>query len=186
MIVTGAAHDVRALGGDDLVCVAGLPNRVSVRVDAGPGNDVVDTVAATTPVRTELGSGADTLHGGPTSDDVNTSGYISETGQQIPDTERDVVDTGAGLDRVASNSDGAVNPDVITTGPDSDYLYVEGPLAADGRLDGGHGWRSPRDQGSTPGHWSWTPRPARPPSTAGTGCGGPTSAHWASSWIGST
>ncbi len=137
VIVTGTAHDVRALGGDDLVCVAGLPNQVMVAVDAGPGNDTVDTLAAETPVRTTLGAGADTLHGGPTRDDVHTSGYVSETGQQIPDTERDVVDTGAGADRVASFSDGTANPDVITTGPDSDHLYVEGPLAADGRLDGG-------------------------------------------------
>lgn len=138
VIVSGASTVVRALGGDDLVCVAGVVDSFSVEVEAGAGNDVVDTTAtAVERVRADLGSGADALHGGPTMDDVHTSEYVPEIGQRIPDTERDVVDTGAGADRVASFADGTANPDVITTGPGSDYLYVEGPLAAEGRLDGG-------------------------------------------------
>ncbi len=38
VIVTGRAHGVRALGGDDIICVT-----AHRRVDAGPGNDLVDT-----------------------------------------------------------------------------------------------------------------------------------------------
>lgn len=140
VIVTGVATTVRAHAGDDLICVAGVVDGFSVEVESGAGNDVVDTTAtAVDQVHADLGSGADTFYGGPTMDDVATSGYVSGVGQRIPDTERDVVDTGAGADGVASFSDGAANPDVITTGPDSDHLYVEGPLAAEGRLDGGTG-----------------------------------------------
>ena len=80
VIVTARAGVVDSLGGDDLVCVA--PTRVGSNVlvvDAGSGDDVVDTTA--TPggdyVTTTLGAGSDTFIGGKASDTV----YAGETGR---------------------------------------------------------------------------------------------------------
>lgn len=140
VIVSGSASTVNALGGDDLVCLTGTDvEYLSIRLDAGSGHDVVDATATTADqTYVYLGAGADAFYGGPQSDDVQASGYTADH-KSIPDTERDVIDTGGGYDRVASTSAGVPNQDVIALGPDADHVFLEGPLAPGAGLDGGEG-----------------------------------------------
>ena len=76
VIVTGKSYDVKSLGGDDLVCVVPDGTGTNVlHVEAGAGNDVVDTTSASLEgyyVETLLQTGTDTLEGGPAGDWVTT------------------------------------------------------------------------------------------------------------------
>src|SRR5690349_9795245 len=131
VIVTGAATDVKALGGDDLVCVVPQGTNTNVlTVDAGAGADVVDTTSAELNfyyVDTDLGPGADTLEGGVTGDWVTTGDATGDT------SEVDVVRTGAGGDSVTT-SGGA---DVVDLGPGTDRLTLDGAGMAGGSITGG-------------------------------------------------
>jgi Ca2+-binding RTX toxin-like protein len=134
VIVTGRATDVRSLGGDDLICVVPQQTNVNVlKVDAGIGNDVVDTTGAPSSyyVETDLGPGADTLEGGPGGDWVTTGDPSGNT------ADVDVVRGNAG-DEFVTTSGGS---DVIELGPGNNWLTLDGPgIAADGRLAGGDGY----------------------------------------------
>ena len=90
--MTNGASGVRALGGDDLVCVTGR-RTVVVNVAAGEGNDVIDGREARDPVFGILGTGADTFLGGRADDRVELT---------YPDPEGGVDDArgGAGADTV--------------------------------------------------------------------------------------
>lgn len=92
VVVTNGATEVRALGGDDLVCVTGK-RLVSVTIDAGTGNDVVDARQSPHPVFGDLGAGADTFLGGPHDDRVELA--YPDAGGGI-----DTVEGGAGHDQV--------------------------------------------------------------------------------------
>jgi Ca2+-binding RTX toxin-like protein len=73
---------VEALGGDDLICVYG-----GARVDAGPGDDVVDTSVASGGSISDLADGDDTYIGGPGRDLVNGGSGINTVntlGQRRP------------------------------------------------------------------------------------------------------
>ncbi|MGF9757831.1 hypothetical protein AAII07_21775 [Microvirga sp. 0TCS3.31] len=149
VIVTNGATGVRALGGDDLVCITGAPqSRTTTFHDAGPGDDVVDASAATTGITVALGAGSDTYTGSPYDESVSggTNGY-DDSGPRV-DTERDVITTvTGGDDSVSSGSDRTVlNVDVIVLGADDGVGFGNGvgwtgPLAAGGHLDGGGGAR---------------------------------------------
>ncbi|MBS2939845.1 hypothetical protein KDN32_19060 [Nocardioides sp. J2M5] len=135
VIVTGKAFQVKARGGDDLICV--VPRRTGINVlyiEAGSGDDVVDTTSATLNgyyVDTHLGGGSDTLEGGRGGDWVETGDATGDT------SEVDVVRTGAGDDRVTT-SGGA---DVVDLGPGNDDLTLDGPgTSAGGTLEGGDGY----------------------------------------------
>ena len=146
VIVTASAGQVNALGGDDLICVTGPgSNSNLLTVDAGTGNDVVDTTAVIPGyyVTAVLGAGADTFVGGRASDSVSAG----ETGQVSggvwtagADTEKDTIDTGEGGDSVVSGSAGAANSDVVTLGLGSDSLRLgASSVTSDALLDGGAG-----------------------------------------------
>ena len=131
VIVTGGSTRVSALAGDDLVCVApvGTTSNVLV-VDAGAGNDVVDTTASPSAyyADTDLGPGADTFLGGPGGDWVDTGDVDGST------AEVDVVRTNAGGDS-ARTTGGA---DVIDLGAGTDRLSLTGvSTSAGGLLAGG-------------------------------------------------
>ncbi len=134
VIVTGRATDVTALGGDDLVCVVPDGTNYNVlKVDAGPGADVVDTTAAPSGyyVDTDLGAGADTLEGGPGGDWVETGDASGNT------TEVDVVRSGSG-DDIVTTSGGS---DVVELGPGNNTLVLDGTdTTPQGRLEGGDGY----------------------------------------------
>jgi Ca2+-binding RTX toxin-like protein len=134
VIVTQFADTVRTLGGDDIVCVVprGLRTNV-VDVDAGSGNDVVDTSSGQLSgfyTEVDLGPGADVFEGGPAGDSVDTGDEPGST------AEVDVVRAGAERD-VVTTSGGS---DVIDLGVDDDYLLLHGDRTApDGILAGGEG-----------------------------------------------
>lgn len=88
---TGAADDIRALGGDDLV--RGLAGNDTV--DAGPGGDTVFGGAGHDVVLG--GAGADRIVAGAGDDRIDAA-----------DGERDVVNCGAGRDRVTADWDDAL------------------------------------------------------------------------------
>jgi Ca2+-binding RTX toxin-like protein len=133
VIVTGAATEVEALGGDDLVCV--VPSRTSFNVlgvDAGAGNDVVDTNGATSGyyVNTDLGPGVDLFEGGAAGDTVLTGDARGVT------TDVDTVRTGTGHDGVTTSG----GSDVVDLGVGDDRLELQGlRTASDGLLAGGEG-----------------------------------------------
>jgi Ca2+-binding RTX toxin-like protein len=139
VIVTGTAGDVQGLGGDDLICVTGDGNSNLVTVDAGPGNDTVDT--STSPrhfyITTDLGLGADTFAGGAANDTVTTGPEPSDG----VDADRDVVHTGDGADRVTTAAPYyETNPDVVDAGPGDDRVELfTWQTAPDGLVTGGAG-----------------------------------------------
>ena len=126
------------LGGDDLVCVAVSADVGSntLSVDAGTGNDVVDTTGSGGGyyVSTTLGAGADTFVGGVSGDAVWTGAGTDP----MLDAETDVVSTGDSGDVVWSGEPTLANHDQITTGPMTDHIHLRSAtIAADGLLDGG-------------------------------------------------
>lgn len=128
VIVMNGAGAVRALGGDDLICVTG---NVEVNVDAGDGNDVVDA-SRTTGTSTVLGAGDDTYLGSAARDTVvaGTTAY--------DDTGTDVIATGPRSylrDQVDTGQPGQPNSDEVRGG----YVDVEwhGIATGTGVLDGG-------------------------------------------------
>jgi hypothetical protein len=138
VIVTNGAGPTLGLGGNDLICVTGGTSRsLEVSVDAGAGDDVVDSSAVNNEVRIALGAGSDTYTGSPYDETVH-GGTSDDGGGAVVDTERDTITTGAGgTDNVVSGSDRTVlNTDVVVLAGGGSLAWT-GPLAAGGRLDGG-------------------------------------------------
>lgn len=137
VIVTGPAGVVDALGGDDLICVTARTTGSNVLVvDAGAGDDVVDTSAVFGGyyVTTTLGAGADALVGGAAGDTV----FAGTKADPQVDTERDVVDTGEGGDSVITGSAGETDHDVVRLGGGADRLHLlSTAVGSDAVLDGG-------------------------------------------------
>jgi hypothetical protein len=103
VIVTGTATWVGAAGGDDLICVTAPngvdPKLLSLSLDAGAGNDLVDATASrATQISVVLGAGADEFLGGPNGDVVTGGAHDTSGGEVAPDNERDVIDSGDGVD----------------------------------------------------------------------------------------
>ena len=110
VVVTNGATVVKTLGGDDLVCVTDEPGRrLGVRLDTGPGDDVVDGTFTLADIEAVLGSGSDTYSGSPARDQV-------VTGDGTVDNEQDIVSSGVGSsatnagDQVESGSRGCPTP----------------------------------------------------------------------------
>lgn len=139
VIVSGKATDISTLGGDDLVCVApDRPNANVISVDAGAGNDLVDTTASPSGYyfSVGLGTGADTFAGGPSADTVTTGAVATEG----IDTDRDDVRTGDGGDGVTTGATDQPNHDVVDTGTGDDRVtLVTWRTAADALVTGGAG-----------------------------------------------
>lgn len=139
VIVSGKSTDISTLGGDDLVCLApDRPNANLISVDAGAGNDVVDTTASPTGYynNVALGTGADTFAGGRSADSVITGAGAAEG----IDADRDDVRTGDGSDSVTTGAEGQPNRDVIDTGEGNDWVtLVTWRTAPDGLVTGGLG-----------------------------------------------
>lgn len=133
VIVTGAATEVDASGGDDLICVVPVRTNFNVvEVDAGTGNDVVDTGGASQSyyVDTDLGPGTDLFEGGASDDTVLTGDADGVT------TEVDTVRTGTGNDGVTTSG----GSDVVDLGVGDDRLELQGlRTSPDGLLAGGEG-----------------------------------------------
>jgi Ca2+-binding RTX toxin-like protein len=112
VVVTNGAARVDALGGDDLVCVTGSTEPVTI--DAGAGDDTVDASTALSN-RTTLGPGADHYTGSSRTDVV----FAGTGTAPYSDTEADVISTGARndyFDEVTSGQAGVPNPDQVMLG----------------------------------------------------------------------
>ena len=129
---------VSLLGGDDVVCVRGEAPRapIGASVEAGPGDDVVDTTGTRRAVEIYLGDGSDRFEGGPGRDSVAAGDWV-EGGHA--DTEADVVLAGGGEDRIDSGSSGQPNADVLDLGPGPDIVRYEGTGSPEGAVTGGLG-----------------------------------------------
>ena len=137
VIVAGRGSSVQALGGDDVICMVGSGQGAY----AGPGDDIVDTTAATSFTIVTLGLGADKFFGGPGDDQVYGAEYDGQSGGVVnpPDTEVDVFTTGAGIDLVISGEAATRNRDRIVTGRGSDRVDIRGFDAGLVGLDVGPG-----------------------------------------------
>lgn len=129
VIAASVGATVTALAGDDTICVLPGAATAATSVDAGEGNDSVDTtaVAAASTVTTILGAGDDAFAGGAGSDQVSTGAGV------------DTVGTGAGDDRVDSGVAGAPNGDKLDLGTGDDVLDWHGIQTAQGAVDFGDG-----------------------------------------------
>ncbi|WP_340538201.1 hypothetical protein [Nocardioides sp. GXZ039] len=127
VIVTNGVESVDALGGGDLICITGDTESVT----AGSGRDDVRNLQTADGVSDGpgvwLGPGGDTYLGGPGPEVVFTDDDFPESFAARDD--RDVVDTGAGADIVATGRPGSRMLDAVDLGPGRDSASLEG-LAA--------------------------------------------------------
>ena len=129
VIVTNSAYETDAGAGADTICVTG---GYAYLVDAGDGDDVVDTTAFQRlhdQARVVLGTGADTFVGGPGRDTVTT-------GTDLVDAETDRVTTGRGHDYVFTGQRLLADQDDVDLGRGNDHLFLASDHN-DGSLDGG-------------------------------------------------
>ena len=142
VIVTNGALLTLGRGGNDLICGNGRLITISdegTSIDAGAGNDTVDTTDAgrRADVFTHLGPGDDTYIGGPTGDIV--WGAEVEDADQAQGTDN--INTGPGEDHVATGGTGpgGADDDVINLGSGDDSLEFVGPTDATQTAQGGSG-----------------------------------------------
>lgn len=139
VIVTGTSVKTSGGGGDDLICVTPLVNFNMFNIDAGPGNDLVDSTAlpVSSYVTASLGDGADTFVGG-IADERVAAGAAGSIWVEVPaESERDVIDTGEGIDSVVSGGPGLANDDEVRTGGGGDTVMWSGVMGPQSVLDTG-------------------------------------------------
>ncbi len=129
VIAASVGATVTALAGDDTICVLPGTATSATSVDAGDGNDSVDTstVAAASTVTTNLGAGDDTFTGGAGSDQVTTG------------AGNDTVSTAVGNDSVVSGVAAQPNGDKLDLGTGDDVLDWHGVQTPQGAVDFGDG-----------------------------------------------
>jgi hypothetical protein len=145
-VVAGSGNDtVLAVG--SAIAVDGITQiQGNIGFHAGDGDDVVVATASGWGVNGALGEGADEFRGGPTLSDVFA-------GDDVTDTERDVLRMGEGSDIVHTGQASLSNPDLVELGPGRDGVaWMGSSLAAGGTLDGGAG-RDAVDLDPAPGDW---------------------------------
>ena len=141
VIVTGGADSVKALEGDDVVCVTGSTRRLNT----SDGHDHVRTSNGRTRTGISLGRGDDTLSGG------NRPDFVS------PGRGTDQIVTGGGNDAYIGNGFGVSLSDAaVDLGPGNDRAVTPPNPAAN--IDGGTGSNVLVPQGdfdTAPGPWSF-------------------------------
>lgn len=131
VIVSNGASNIKALDGDDLICLT----RNSFDLKAGFGDDVVDVSADKHGADVDLGGGSDTFYGSGSQDHVN-AGDGDDARRGLP-IGTDVIDTGDQMDFVATGVEGLPNLDTVRLGDAKDIAEVRGAVPA--LLDGGAG-----------------------------------------------
>ncbi|GAB2780781.1 hypothetical protein GCM10027020_37900 [Nocardioides salsibiostraticola] len=135
VIVTNGAATVSALGGSDTICVTGS----TPRVDAGTGDDKVDSATTSRQLRTSLGAGSDSFTGNGSDDYV----YVGDDDDDADGPlGTDIVSTGTGDDLVfvgAARGDDRPNNDAVSLGRGRDGVTVRGSMP---HVDGGGGYDS--------------------------------------------
>ena len=127
IVADGGRLRIRALGGDDVVCLHDIRAVVGGRGRRGRRPRRRDG-HATHPTVASLGVGLDTFRGRTGRRlrvRVGARG-LGEDGLNPPDTETDVITTGGGNDQVFSGALGSANLDVIATGAGDDRVHLEG------------------------------------------------------------
>ncbi len=141
VIVTGGADSVKALEGDDVVCVTGSTRRLNT----GDGHDHVRTSNGRTRTGVSLGRGDDTFSGG------NRVDFVS------PGRGTDHVATGGGNDGYLDGGFSLrFSDDVVALGPGNDRAVT--PPNPAGTVDGGAGSNElvPKvDFDTEPGPWTF-------------------------------
>lgn len=129
VIAANVGASITGLAGNDTICVLPGTATTATTVDAGDGNDAVDTstVPAGVTVSTTLGAGDDTFTGGAGDDQVATGGGAN------------TVTTGAGNDGVGSGTAGEPNADKLDLGAGDDVLDWHGNQTAASSVDLGDG-----------------------------------------------
>ncbi len=142
MIITNGAETTKGLGGDDLICSNGRLGTIQeygTSVDAGPGNDTVDTRRSRqgADAFVDLGPGDDVYLGGDLITDVVTA-VDEETGAA---EGSDTISTGDGVDSVATGSRDPLGPDTdtIDLGAGADELELLGATDPSRPIRGGPG-----------------------------------------------
>jgi hypothetical protein len=122
VVITNDAYFTQTGPGNDLVCITGMDAHED-GVNAGDGDDRVDSTAASTDFSVEygisLGDGSDELIGGPRGEAVWGGSAFSD------DSDRDVISTAAGRDNVYN----VAGDDVVDLGPGKDGLVLAGHSA---------------------------------------------------------
>jgi Ca2+-binding RTX toxin-like protein len=146
VIVTRGVFEVRAGGGDDLICVTRTAGAETGNVHAGAGADEVWIVDGRRGgfTWTELGPGADTFHGGPGWETVwaGTAPQESESAgpREGRDRDADVISTGGGADQVVLGDPGSALADRVRTGRGPDEVTLQATsMTAGAVLDLGDG-----------------------------------------------
>lgn len=142
VVVTNRSSEVSTLGGDDLVCITGpdLPRgtQAQVQLDAGPGNDVVDGMAAdSSAVFGSLGSGSDRFYGGDADDYVEAGEDAEDYSHR--DSEHDILSGGGGRDHFVSGQPGLPNTDYVRLGQGHDFVTYLGTATDPISISGGPG-----------------------------------------------
>jgi len=142
VIITNGAESTRGLGGDDLICSNGTLGTIQeygTFVDAGPGNDTVDTRRSgkEADAFVDLGPGNDVYLGGNRITDVVTA-VNEQTG--APEGS-DTISTGDGVDSVETGSRDPLNPDTdtIDLGAGEDEIVLVGATDPARPIRGGTG-----------------------------------------------
>lgn len=152
VIVSNGARFVDGMEGDDVVCMtrntpsADYRDTVDAAVDAGLGDDTVDTAAVKSEwvVEVDLGEGADRLIGGPSSEHVDACVVEVDDETFIPSFERaqfmddaDVVSTSGGNDHVQACAEPV--SDTFDLGEGDDVLRLHDAARFDGHVAAGDG-----------------------------------------------
>jgi len=147
VIFARQAFEVRALGGDDLICATirpKNPHQTTGKIRAGAGDDsVVVQTSADDYVWTELGPGADTFVGGDETNIVwagTAQDGDDEGAADADDADKDVISTAGGYDLVFLGEPGAPLADVLDTGADFDEVQLQAvDMTDEAELDLGAG-----------------------------------------------
>lgn len=147
VIVTNGATFIAGKGGDDLICVIGAANQVTI--EAGDGDDVVDVQARGSRVDYRSGSGSDVYTGNKQYDSVTVR----------PDGH-DVVSTGGGGDIVTVTPVSNAGRPRVALGAGDDTLYLE-LAAVSSRINAGPGADEMIVNHSSKQRWSFDNRRGR-------------------------
>lgn len=136
VIVSGASRDISADAGHDLICLTPIATGgLGTEVDAGAGDDVVDTTAFGDVARTSLGTGRDRYVGGSGVDSVRADGVNDDVSTGLGSDFVDVTVTSA-APGVRGRYDGGPGPEhepfTVRGGTLDIELELDGVIAVNG------------------------------------------------------
>jgi Ca2+-binding RTX toxin-like protein len=137
-VANGPDGAINTYGGNDTVCVipgtaaaVDQDDLLAFFVRTGPGDDKVfiQEPRNTSDLVIHLGLGADTFLGNDRTERVSAGQpkiYPDGPWWHMPDDAQDVIDTAGGLDWIYTGTPGAINTDIISSGPGRDEITQAG------------------------------------------------------------